>query len=54
LEKREEKKIKEQLKNMPDDCKKLYTKFSNLRKETKVLKQDLVKIAPAKKMFAKR
>ena len=46
LDKREEKAIEEQIKNMPEDCKRLYKKFSTLRKQTKDLKQDLVKIAP--------
>ena len=40
--------IEEQMKNMPEDCKKLYLKFSNLRKQTKDLKQDLVKIVAGK------
>jgi len=49
LEKREEIKMEEQLKNMPEDCRVLYKKFSKLRKQTKDLKEDIVKIAPSKK-----
>lgn len=42
--------MEEQIKNMPEDCKQLYKKFSRLRKQTKDLKQDLVKIAPNRKI----
>ena len=42
--------MEEHIKNMPEDCKNLYRKFSRLRKQTKDLKQDLVKIAPKKKI----
>jgi hypothetical protein len=41
LEKREEEKLEESLKNMPKDCRELYKKFTNLRKQTKNLKKNL-------------
>jgi hypothetical protein len=44
LEKREEIQLEEQLKSMPKDCRDLYKKFVNLRKQTKNMKVNLSKI----------
>jgi hypothetical protein len=44
LERREDEKMDDQIANMPEDCKNLYKKFVNLRKQTNNLKKDLVKI----------
>lgn len=44
LDKKEEAKLQEQLKNMPEECRNLYYKFVKLRHQTKSLKQSLGKM----------
>jgi hypothetical protein len=48
LEKRDDEKLDQQIANMPEECKNLYKKFVNLRKQTNNLKKDLVKIGMKK------
>jgi hypothetical protein len=44
LDKRDNEKLEEHLKTMPKDCRELYRKFINLRKQTKNLKQNLTNL----------
>jgi hypothetical protein len=44
LDKRDDEKLEEHLKTMPKDCRELYRKFMNLRKQTKNLKQNLTNL----------
>jgi hypothetical protein len=44
LQKREEIQLEEELKSMPKDCRDLYKKFVNLRKQTKTMKVNLTKM----------